>query len=237
MLCGLPGMKSKATVAGFSTLTFCLRSLLSGYPVSPSTCLGLWCPLLPCCCLLIRWLPPHSLPPIPLCSLCCSAGDGGGEGALEELTALEKAISGALIEKTLERGEVQVRGAPEGWIVAACFRLCLSACACGHSLLCMFCRILLARKEVLLNSWLVEPEPAVFAVSILLPENTLLSTSPAPASPPCPALPYSQVANAELRFEAANARAVAGKKGAARQERGAKPEDLLRMHEVGVMCC
>jgi hypothetical protein len=40
------------------------------------------------------------------------------------------------------------------------------------------------------------------------------------------------VANAEARFDAANARAAAGKKGAARPERGAKPEDLLRMHEV-----
>ena len=45
--------------------------------------------------------------------------------------------------------------------------------------------------------------------------------------------PPHQVARAEARFEAANARAVADKKGAVRQERGAKPEDLLRLHEVG----
>ncbi|KAI8465561.1 MAG: hypothetical protein J3K34DRAFT_525289 [Monoraphidium minutum] len=81
-----------------------------------------------------------------------AAGEGGGEGAGDELAGLEKAISGALLERTLERGE-------------------------------------------------------------------------------------EQVARAEARFEAANARAAAGRKGAARQERGAKPEDLLRMHETLMHHC
>ena len=41
-----------------------------------------------------------------LCSL--TAGEGGGESALEELTALDKALTGALVERTLQRGEEQV---------------------------------------------------------------------------------------------------------------------------------
>lgn len=89
-------------------------------------------------------MPPRARPPLSP----RAGGDGGGEGALEELSALDKAITGALLERTLQRGE-------------------------------------------------------------------------------------EQVAHAEARFEAANTRAAAGKRGAGRQERGAKPEDLLRMHEVG----
>ena len=81
-----------------------------------------------------------------------AGGGGGGEAALEELSALGTAIGGALLERTLERGE-------------------------------------------------------------------------------------AQVAIAEARFEAANARAAAGKKGPARQERGAKPEDLLRLHEALMHHC
>ncbi|GBF97795.1 signal recognition particle subunit [Raphidocelis subcapitata] len=37
-----------------------------------------------------------------------AGGEGGGEGALDELSALEKALSGALLERTLQRGEEQV---------------------------------------------------------------------------------------------------------------------------------
>lgn len=81
-------------------------------------------------------------------TISSAAGEGGGEAALEELSSLDKALSGSLLERSLQRGEEQVAGA-------------------------------------------------------------------------------------EARFEAANARAAAGRRGAGRAaERGAKPEDLLRMHEV-----
>jgi hypothetical protein len=66
--------------------------------------------------------------------------------------------------------------------------------------------------------------------SCALPSCLVATPSPPwPRPPP----PEPQVANAEARFDAANARAASGRKGAARVERGAKPEDLLRMHEVG----
>ncbi len=138
-------------------------------------------------------IPPPSNPPNP------TAGDGGGEGALDELAGLDKAITGTLVERTLQRGEEQVGG------------VCVGESGCRSESVRVWCMSASSRQPHRLSS---NHQP----------------TSQPIAPPP----PKKKVASAEARFEAANARAAAGRKGPARQERGAKPEDLLRMHEVGL---
>ena len=44
-----------------------------------------------------------------------AAGIAGGQGQTEELTGLEKALSGKLIEETLERGQLQVAEVQRRW--------------------------------------------------------------------------------------------------------------------------